>query len=147
MSKAYFKWLDIINDSNHVWTEREIISFLKAIGPSGIKDAGLRKNLRAEFMFAVNHNNGFRITLEQDIKGQQYLLNNSLKKNGTTRKQNVFATKQLEQIKKMKYHLFSGLYVPKNHSEYVLPIYTLVDKYNQGFSYVGATYSQIVVLG
>lgn len=152
MSKAFKKWKDLIDskrETNQPWKESEIIYFRKAIGPSGLKDKNQRDELRDYFEECMP-SDGYNITSEQKEKGITYLLENSYKKNGSLRKNNIFGSFELEIIKNFCDFKFVGLYSQLTlggfDMGYTVPIYRCISKDGSYFDYTGCAYSMIKVL-
>lgn len=145
-STAFKKWKARIENLSCPWTENDIIYFRKAVGHNGLQDPAERALLISLFNTMISDTDGVFITEQHSRKGQIYLLENSLKKNGDPRKQNIFGEYELHILKNLSHHLFVGLYRNGLFCDHYFPIYRAVDKDGNYMDYVGATYSQCVVL-
>ena len=148
MNNAYSKWSFRISDINNAWTEKDIIYFRKAIGNYGIKDETLRNKLKANFYRILNQIEGYLITNDQSEKGKNYLLSNSLKKDGTKRKNCKLGNREIEILQNLDYHQFVGLHEQVNGLGKIcgyLPIYKAVSMDGKSFEYVGTHYDQIII--
>lgn len=148
MGTVYKKWMERIQDTERPWTESEIIYFRKAIGAAGIKDAEVRKELHNLFWDTLHGNDYsiYRITDEHSTKGQRYLLERSLRRDGGYRKNSKLGYREIGILRALSHHLFVGLYRPQGGLDYYLPVYRAVALDGQWFEYVGATYEQVIIL-
>lgn len=145
-SKSYRKWEARINDHASPWTESEIVYFRKATGPFGLKDRGERVALQALFRDTLTDIDGYRITRQQDVKGQAYVLTKSLKKNFERRKGCKFTDLELKVFKELEHHLLVGMYFPQHGLEWWLPVFRAIGGDGAWVEYVGAPYELMVVL-
>jgi hypothetical protein len=147
-SKAFKRWKARIEDTKTPWTEKEIVYFRAAIGKSGLARDEERHTLKDLFKEMIDNTGGVRITQVQDIKGQQYLLNNSLKLNGEPRKNNILGSMELNILKTLDYHLFVGVYNPVGFQGFdsYLPIYRAISTSGAFFEYTGTVYDQITII-
>lgn len=146
-NNSYKKWYKLIETklkyANAPFSEHEVIYFRKSVGASGIKDQGLRADLKRHF-YASMPEDGYNITLEHQQKGIDYLMANTFKKNGTLRKNNMFGSFELEVLKNYSHFKFVGLH-RAGMSDYVLPLYECIAHNGDSFTYIGTVYSCIEV--
>lgn len=141
ISKAARKWMTRLADTVSPWTENDIIYYRKAISQCGLKSAEEKLALHEAFA-----DKGYRITAEQDAKGRNYLLSNSLKKDGTPRKGNVLGDAEIRIMQNLKHHLFVGVYHKGGFYNYYLPVYRAIAKDGSYFEYIGTMYKHVEVL-
>ena len=150
ISKTASKWLARINDTTTPWSESEIIYFRKAVGYCGLKNVDEREMLLTAFQKKCDAINGYMITEEQSLKGQHYLLTNTVKKSGQYRKGAKLGDRELDIMRNLSHHLFVGLYAEYNGAGEVmsyLPIYRAVSiMVSASFEYVGTRYEQLEVV-
>lgn len=146
-NKSYKKWMTLITKTqdwfNAPFSENEIVYLRKAVGQCGLKDPVLRADLKRHF-YASMPDTGYNITLEHSDKGIKYLRENTYKKNGNTRKNNIFNEFERSVIDDFSHFKFVGLY-RQGMSDYVLPLYECVSNSGDSFTYTGNVYSAIVV--
>ena len=142
-NKTYTKYSKLIEEkaTGTVWTESEIIYFRKYLNNSN-------PDLIADFYHYMPET-GYNITVAQDQKGTNYLINNSLKKNGQLRKGNKLDAYEVNILFNSPTNTFIGL---KNlntmnygFTQYVA-VYRMTDKDGNWFEYTGVTYNMLEVL-
>lgn len=144
-TKSYKKWLARVRDTKTPWTENEIIYFRKAIARG---DMDYRVALRLEFG-DYSGDTGYKITKEQSEKGRNYLLTNSLKKDGTKRKGCKLGERELDILRNLKEHRLVGLFENSglhNPYTYTLPIYRAIARNGEYFEYIGTKYDQLEIV-
>lgn len=146
MGKTYSKWVARVNDAERPWTESEIIYCRKATGHCGLKSHDERIALTALLRDTLADIGGYKITAEQDAKGCEYLLSQSVRKNGEKRKGCKLAEFDIAVLTRFSHHLFVGMYYPQHGFNHWFPIYRAVAVDGSWFEYVGCTYSQLSVL-
>lgn len=152
-NKSYNKWTNLIINKlkweNAPFTESEVIYLRKAIGPSGLKDRDLAYDLSQHFTDLMPRD-GYNITLEHQQKGIDYLRDNTFKKSGKLRKNNIFNEYCINILNNYKEFKFVGLHEQVNFygysSGHVLPIYRCIAEDGTYFDYTGTMYSMIEVL-
>ena len=152
-NKTLNKWMNLVDDkikwANAPFSEHEIVYFRKAIGSCGLKDSDHRVRLLDHFenLMPVD---GYNITEEQKTKGINYLRENTYKKNGQLRKNNIFGDFERHVIENYVDFKFIGVYPATNglglNSGYYSPIYRCIASDGTYFDYIGVAYSMIRVL-
>lgn len=145
-NKTFNKWKDLIDTklkySNAPWGEKEVVYFRRALGLAGMKDRD--KALELRFYFdEVMPFDGYNITVEHQQKGINYLRDNTFKKNGQLRKNNIFGQSEIDIINNYKEFKFVGLIDVRG---YYLPIYRCIAENGDYFDYTGTMYSMIEIL-
>jgi hypothetical protein len=149
LSKTYKKWQNIIDDkqkwSNAPFSEHEVIYLRKAIGSSGLKCIDERYTLLSHFQDTMPET-GFNITVDHQQKGIDYLRNNTYKKNGTLRKNNILGSFERGVIDNFKeFKLVDLRNASENSYDFYLPIYRCIAKDGSYFDYTGTVYSMIKI--
>lgn len=145
------KWMNLVDDKSKriPFSENDIIYFRKAVGSCGLKDSDDRERLMDHFETLMPVE-GYEITQEQKQKGINYLRENTYKKNGQLRKNNIFGDAERHVIDNYEDFNFIGLYPASNglglNSGYYLPVYRCWAKDGSYFDYTGTAYSMIRVL-
>jgi len=146
-NKTLLKWMGVIDEKvqyvNAPFSEQEVIYFRKAIGASGLKCPMDRRELVNHFHNSMPEE-GYNITADHQAKGIKYLLDNTFKKNGKPRKNNIFSDFGLSVISDFKEFKFVGVHRP-GYSEFYLPLYKCISNKGDSFTYTGNVYSMIVI--
>lgn len=146
--KAFDKWLSKLRDTGFydTWSKNDITYFRKAIGPSGLNSEELRAILVDEFNYIIEKTDqGIPLTAEHSEFGRQYLLDNTLRKNGTFRKRAALGQREVDILNDFDCHYWAGLYDTGNG--YYWPIYRAVGNSGDWFDYLGVTYESMKVIG
>ena len=143
MSKSFKKWASRIASDNLVWTQSELIYLRKAIGYCGLKDVGERHLLFSLFNQRCKDVQ-LRILPEHDLLGQNYMLSNSLKRNGSPRKHCILDEGQIKIMQCLSFHAIGGLMRCGGNT--ILPVYVAFDNIGNWFSYTGTMYALIEIV-
>jgi hypothetical protein len=143
---TYMKWTNRVRDTSNAWTENDIIYFRKYV--RGLGSTPERATLMQLFERTLELNDGYLITNEQSEKGREYLLSNTLKKNGDRRKHAKLGERELDILRDLREHRLVGRYEPTygNYS-YWLPVYRAISNTGEHFEYVGTMYSELQIVG
>ena len=149
-NKTLTKWKNIIDQKekycNAPFTQHEIIYIRKAINNCGLKNSDDREALMNHWMRKMP-SEGYNITVDHQQKGINYLINNTFKKNGTLRKNNILGEFEQKVISDFKEFRFVGLFDGGNvHNRFYLPVYRCISNDGSYFDYVGTVYNMIRVL-
>jgi len=146
-NKTLLKWMGIIDKkeqyANAPFSEHEVIYLRKAIGAAGLKCPMDRRELVDHFYNSMPAE-GYNITADHQAKGINYLLDNTFKKNGRLRKNNIFSDFGLRVISNFKEFKFVGLH-REGYAEYYLPLYECISNKGDSFTYTGNVYNMIVI--
>ncbi len=139
---AFEKWVCMLDERSE-WSEGEIIAFRKALGHCGFKDPAQKQELLKRFRTRAELG-CYRITRQQAVKGQTYLLKNSLKLNGEMRSGCKLGWKEIKILKELDHHLLVGMepqYNAFGKLTHYLPIYRAIS-FPHSFEYIGDRYSE-----
>lgn len=138
--KTFNKWMQ--QTKQECWSEKDIIYFRKAINGSSSATPEQRQEL-----LSAAHDKTYKLHPEQQDKGTKYLLSNSLKLNGSPRKNNKLGSFELSILKSDPVHELVGFYndSPNSYVNFV-PVYRATDASGNWFEYLGVTYSMLRVL-
>lgn len=145
LRKSAHWYIDVMKRG--IFTEREIIALRGRLNSSS-KLPDDEKNILWDAFYELMPEGGYKITSEQSKKGIDYLKNNTWKKNGDLRKNNIFGTRELEILEDFKEFRFIDLY-NDSPNFYVnnVPVYSVIDKEGYSFDYTGVCYSMIRIVG
>lgn len=144
-NKTYIKYNKLLEEkaTGIPWTESEIIYFRKYINTRNLDSDLIPK------FYRCMPENGYQLTAAQDQKGTNYLLNNSIKKNGQLRKGSKLDSHEINILLNSPTNTFIGLQdlntMKYGFTQYVA-VYRMTDKDGRWFEYTGVTYSMLEVI-
>jgi hypothetical protein len=85
LTKTEQKYKNMIVESNRVWAEIEIISLRKFVNTTNRQRPEINKMLISLFHEMIEQRGNYRLTVEQQIKGIEWLKRTQLKRDGSLR--------------------------------------------------------------
>lgn len=97
-----------------------------------------------EIIYKILNSSCYNLDKNHTKKGLDYLMNNTFKKNGELRKNNIFENFEISVLKDFRKFLLVGI---EQIDEWTTrPIYRVIDKKGNYFNYISGRYNEIEII-